>query len=203
MFTSSKGNINAYLGTISDAVRFDMPAQVGYYLSFPKWYSGEGIAGPAFVCNGEMIKDNEALRDEIRIEMLESFTPGCIQYIRNGQGNFASYGDISALLATKHGALGAVVEGYTRDLSIIQEIGFSLWAYGTHPVDAFGLWQIVSYEQTDDWLFADKDGVYVVKGPYVDDVIYRAEERSANEESIRQELKVQSAKSVYLSRGRW
>ncbi len=167
-YTINYNNLDLYLGTISDAVQFDFDDKAGHYVRLPRiTQANKGIAGPAFTCYAQAVKNVEDIKDNIRIDMLKAMPPGCIQLL-GGCYNYkdiAHYGDISALLASKRGAVGCVLDGYTRDVDAINKMDFPVWGEGAHVADAFGKWQITDYQvpitigeklvHPGDWLFCD------------------------------------------------
>lgn len=84
----------------------------------------------------------------------------------------AYFGDLNAMLAIRAGAVGAVIDGFTRDTPRVRALGLPTYAHGSWCYD-------IKYEGTleamnnpieiggvtianDDVLFADSDGVVVV-----------------------------------------
>jgi 4-hydroxy-4-methyl-2-oxoglutarate aldolase len=213
-----------YLGVVYDALRFDLNVRAPFVVNraikpvYPL-AARETLFGPAFTCRGERVLDPAHIDDTVRIRMFQAFTPGCVQVIDTGtDDSVAHFGDISGKLAKKFGAVGAVVDGYTRDARIIEADRFPVFCRGTQPIDAYGRWQIVEYEREvslagpegavrvrpGDYLFGDPDGVLVIPSEHVDAACGRAEERLAREDLVRRELlETSDIQALYDRIGRW
>lgn len=178
------------------------------------------VFGRAATCRGEVVRNPATdIDDMVRLRMFDSFSPGCVQVLdAGGDESVAHFGDISALLARRAGAVGAVIDGFTRDSRFIAEMGFSLFCRGTMPVDAFGRWQIVDFNNEislrgqngpvsispADFIFGDGDGVIVVPGELVEEVLVNAEARASREDKIRREFADgRDIFETYDAEGRW
>lgn len=136
------------------------------------------LAGPAFTVRGMTTTGkNEALRYR-RLEMLKHMRRPCVEVRDRGTPYpVAIYGELTATGAAAHGAVGALVDGGTRDSGKVIEAGFPLFARYRCPIEAFGRWAIMEYQvpilmsgalsQTvtvcpGDFIFGDYDGVLVI-----------------------------------------
>jgi regulator of RNase E activity RraA/CMP-N-acetylneuraminic acid synthetase len=98
--------------------------------------------------------------------------PGDVIMVENRVKDRAYFGNLNAQLAMRAGAVGAVVDGVTRDKDDVDKLGFSVFARGHYCAD-------IKYEGTlramnnpihigntpvsnGDYVFADSDGVVVV-----------------------------------------
>ena len=139
-----------YAGVIYDAMAFDIGITRPFVVSpdiKPLWRNRKPLVGPAFCCSGRVVPSGGSLNDTQRIKMLDAMSRGCVQVIDGGgDDGTAHFGDISALLARLHGAVGVVIDGYTRDARRIERQRFPLFASGTLPTDAYGRWEIVTYQ---------------------------------------------------------
>jgi regulator of RNase E activity RraA len=213
-----------YAGVLYDAVRFDLAWRHPFVVHReirPLWPLGPGgvLCGPAFTCRGERVLEAAALDDTVRIRMFRSFTAGCVQVIdTGGDDSVAHFGDISGKLARRFGAAGAVIDGFTRDARIITEDQFPLFCRGIQPQDAYGRWQIVTYQETiflsgpegrvrvapGDWVFGDADGVLILPAGQIDEICRLAEARSSREETVRRRLlETDDVQALYDEIGRW
>lgn len=211
-----------YSGVIYDSLIFDIKFEQPFVASLnlmDRTFKGTYF-GKAITCKGENVYNKSDIDDTVRIEMFKSFTSGCIQVIDcSDNQSVAHFGDISGKLARKFGAKCAVVDGYTRDVSIITEDKFSVFCKGVTPVDAFEKWQIVDYNcqiqitdingnkinvEKDDYIFCDGDGCMVIKEKLIEEVLAFAEKRNENEELVRKEIKkTDDIMSLYENIGRW
>ena len=211
-----------YAGLVYDAMQFDLrvarPFVIHHALK-PAWPVGQQVmCGPAFTCRGEPVRDTDHVRDLVRIEMFRSFTNGCVQVIdTGGDDRVAHFGDISGRLAREHGAVGAVIDGFTRDVRLLERDGFPVFCRGAQPIDAFGRWQIVETQcpvwmpglegrvpvEPNDWIFADADGAMVVPQEHVEAVCELAEARARQEEQVRSRVAGGDPERLYHELGRW
>ena len=213
-----------YGGVIYDAMRFDIRWSRPFVLDHaikPAWPSsaGEVLFGPAFTCTGERVRDDCDIDDTVRIRMFRSFTSGCIQVIdTGGDRTVAHFGDISGKIARKFGARGAVIDGFTRDVRILEQDRFPVFCRGVQPIDAFGRWQIVAYEEPislagcegpvvvhpGDYVFGDPDGVIVLPRDLAEEACALAEARLAREDTVRRRLaETDDIQALYDEIGRW
>jgi regulator of RNase E activity RraA len=216
--------LRLYLGVVYDALRFDVNEREPFVLhraikpSYPL-RAEESVFGPAFTCRGERVLDPAHVDDAVRIRMFQSFTAGCVQVIdAGGDDSVAHFGDISGKLARKFGAVGAVIDGYTRDARILEHDRFPVFCRGTQPTDAYGKWQIVEYQvpvlvagsegrvriAPGDYVYGDGDGVIVIRADRVNEVCRLAEARVERENLVRRELReTTDIQALYDRIGRW
>ena len=213
-----------YLGVVYDAMRFDLELRQSFVLDRhirPVWAPAakDVLFGEAFTCRGERLQSAAHLDDTIRIKMFRSFKPGCVQVIdTNADDTVAHFGDISGKLARKFGAVGAVIDGYSRDVRILEEDRFPVFCRGAQPQDAYGRWQIVAYQEPisltgpegrvlvhpGDFIFGDPDGVIVIPHRLGENVCSLAEKRLEREDQVRRELlATEDVEDLYQRIGRW
>ncbi len=141
-----------YAGLVYDAMRFDVRHKRAFVVDAnikPAWRlpPGRVVFGHAFTCKGERVLEETHIDDRVRIEMFRDMTRGCVQVIdTGGDESVAHFGDISGKIAHKFGAVGAVIDGLTRDVRILEEDRFPVFCKGVQPIDAFGRWQIIAYQ---------------------------------------------------------
>lgn len=213
-----------YLGVVYDALRFDLNETAPFVVHRAvkpvyRLAAGEVVFGHAFTCRGARVLDAAHIDDAVRIRMFQSFTQGCVQVIDAGDDDtVAHFGDISGKLARKFGAVGAVIDGYTRDARIIEQDRFPVFCRGTQPIDAYARWQIVEYQvdislagpegrvrvRPGDFVFGDPDGVLVIAADKIERVCSLAEERLEREDMVRRELAgTRDIQALYDRIGRW
>lgn len=213
-----------YSGVVYDAMCFDVRHRHPFVVHRdirPATPLGprEVLAGPAFTCRGERVRDADHIDDTVRLRMFESFTRGCVQVIdTGGDDSVAHFGDISGKLARRFGAVGAVIDGCTRDARLLAEDHFPVFCRGIQPIDAFGRWQIVAWQtpvrlagiegpvpvEPGDWVFGDPDGVLVLPRALTERVCALAEARLAKEDEVRRRLRgSEDVMALYQEIGRW
>lgn len=162
------------------------------------------LAGPAFTVKGTSTTEkNEALRYR-RLEMIKHMQRPCVEVRDQGAPYpVAIYGELSATSAAAHGAVGALVDGGTRDSGKLIEAGFPVFARYRCPVEAFGRWAILEYQvpillggelvktvtvSPGDFIFGDYDGVLVVPEDLTLDVLLECERVMGLEDCAREEF---------------
>jgi regulator of RNase E activity RraA len=211
-----------YNGVVYDTMTFDLKVKKPFMLRKeikPMWDFSEVIFGPAFTCKGERVLDESHIDDTVRIKMFKQFYQGCVQVISSGgYRDVAQFGDISGKLARKFGAVGAVLDAPTRDIKLIRDDKFPIFADGIQSTDAYGKWQITEFEvpiimpgihgdveiNSGDFVFGDPDGVLIIPKAIVSDVLELAQKRMIQEDLVRQDIiNVTNIQDMYDKRGRW
>lgn len=115
----------------------------------------------------------------------------------------AQFGEMSCQLAFSHGCRGMLLAGNCRDTQYILKMeDFPLFSFGTRP-NAFGGWGIIDMNvpihlpghlthyvrvMPGDFIFGDNDGVQLIPGRLVDEVLLRVETTFAKENAEREAL---------------
>jgi regulator of RNase E activity RraA/CMP-N-acetylneuraminic acid synthetase len=131
-------------------------------------------------------------------DALESYRfvrPGCVIAVANEAPGFAYFGDLNATLAIRAGAVGAVIDGVTRDSRDVSLLGLPVYARRSYCDD-------IKYEGTlgamntpirigevtirhDDMIFGDENGVVAIPERLWPDVEQAAWDVLSNEARIR------------------
>ena len=165
---------------------------------------GMRLAGPAFTVKGTVTAERDEAGRHRRIKMVCSMTHPCIEVRdRSTPFNVAIYGELTATTARAHGAVGALIDGGTRDCSHLIRMGFPVFARYRSPVEAFGRYvtmncQVpirVSGELTEtvvvnpgDFVFGEEDGVLVIPKDLTLDVLLECERIVGLENKAREEF---------------
>lgn len=121
--------------------------------------------------------------------------PGCVITVANEAPGFAYFGDLNATLAIRAGAVGAVIDGVTRDSRDVSLLGLPVYARRSYCDD-------IKYEGTlgsmnapitmgdvrinhDDMIFGDENGVVAIPEALWPQVEEAAWDVLANEARIR------------------
>ena len=115
----------------------------------------------------------------------------------------AHFGEMSCQLAYAHGCRGMLLAGNCRDTQYVLKMpDFPIFGFGTRP-NAFGGWIITEVNQPvylpghlthyvkvmpGDFVFGDNDGVQLIPGHLVDEVLLRVEETFEKENEERQQI---------------
>jgi 4-hydroxy-4-methyl-2-oxoglutarate aldolase len=137
---------------------------------------------------------------ELEIEAVDSILPGeAVVVSTNESRRNAPWGELLSTAARARGARGAVVDGLVRDVKVIQQLGFPVFAAGIKPVDSIGRGVVVDYNvpvqcggvlvSPGDLIVADYDGAIAVPFSVVHHVIELALRKVSKENHSRAELK--------------
>ena len=135
----------------------------------------------------------------MEIEAVDSLLPGEVAVVGTAKSTRnAPWGELLSTAARARGARGAVVDGLVRDIKKIEELGFPVFAAGIKPVDSMGRGMVKEYNvpvecgevlvKPGDFVFADHDGVVVVPGAMVKEVVQLAADKASRENRSRAEL---------------
>lgn len=115
----------------------------------------------------------------------------------------AHFGEMSCQVANAHGCRGMLIAGNCRDTQYVLKMAdFPMFAFGTRP-NWYGGWIITDVNKPiylpghmthyvrvnpGDWIYGDNDGVQVIPGAVVDEVLLRVEAIFAFENREREML---------------
>ncbi len=118
--------------------------------------------------------------------------------VENGVPEFAYFGDLNARLAIRAGAVGAIIDGTTRDSNNVRALGFPVFARGTYCVDVRNRATVDDMDcpvaiggqvvEPGDLIFADADGVIVIPKKYERRTIELAMETISKESRISRDI---------------
>jgi len=133
------------------------------------------------------------------IEAVDSLKAGDVMVAATGPSTRTCFwGELLATAARGHGARGAVVDGYVRDVRRIRQMDFPVFTTGMSPVDSAGRSIVVECGTTvmcgdvvvheGDLVFGDVDGIVVVPREAEEEAVRRALEKVAGEDRTRAAL---------------
>jgi len=162
-------------------------------------YLGARVVGRAYtVLAADVFQaGDDPYRGEI--EAVDSLkTNDVVVLSTNGSTRTCVWGELLSTAAQCRGARGAVIDGYSRDVSQIASMGFPTFATGRRPVDSAGRSIVIDHGcpiecggvivRTGDIVFGDIDGVIVIPKELEKQVICRALEKAGREDLLRKEL---------------
>jgi len=124
--------------------------------------------------------------------------PGDVIIVQNETPEYAYFGNLNANLAIRQGAVGAIVDGHTRDSKEVLDLDFPVFARGTTAKDVKGKGTVESINQPisvkgitvnpGDLIFADSEGVVVIPRAYEEKVIREALKVIQQENNILQDI---------------
>ncbi len=127
--------------------------------------------------------------------LLSKAPPGKVLVCQPHTYEIALMGELSAETLNFRGIRGYVVDGGCRDTDFILELGFPVFCSFNTPKDIVGRWvpdrlgePITIGEVTissGDYLLADRDGVVIIPGKTIDDVVTKTERVLQTENTVR------------------
>ncbi len=135
----------------------------------------------------------------IELECIDGLRPGDVLVATtHGDRGSALWGELLSTAARAHGAVGAIIDGMTRDAARIVAMDFPVWAEGFCPLDSKGRLDGISHGLPirigpcvvcpGDWVLGDVDGVVVAPAVLAEEALARALEKATAENQVRAEL---------------
>jgi regulator of RNase E activity RraA len=149
----------------------------------------------------------------VELECIDGLRPGDVLVATtNGDRGSALWGELLSTAAQAHGAVGAVIDGLTRDAGRILAMDFPVFTAGLTPLDSKGRLDGISHGRPirvgacvvrpGDWVLGDSDGVVVVPAELADQAFPRALEKVTGENRVREELaRGRSVREVFAEHG--
>lgn len=158
------------------------------------------VVGRAVTMQSVDVYEPEENEYEQEIAAVDSLTPGDVLVASTQQSTRTCvWGELLSTASMARGANGAVIDGYTRDVRLIQKMGFPLFSTGIYPVDSAGRGVVIDYNCTvncggvivkpGDVIFGDYDGVIVIPQESLRAVVERAVAKVEGENITREELR--------------
>jgi regulator of RNase E activity RraA len=162
---------------------------------------GTRLAGPVYPVLGRARPghDYDASIRKV-LEMLGSVPPGHVSVYETNEDTSAHFGELSATSLASRGCAGAVLDGGVRDAEYILREDFPVFARYVTPQDCVPRWEVLAHGDVTvviggvqvapgDWIVGDRDGLVVVPGGEVEEVLAEAEQKVATESEIRDSVR--------------
>ena len=162
-------------------------------------YPGAVVAGQALTVTAAPVAQIPKVPYLGEFLAVEALKPGQVMVVTtNGCQDAAYWGELLSTAARFRGAVGAVIEGFTRDVRMIEKMQFPVFALGTHPGDSKGRLEVTAHNvpircggvlvNPGDLILGDVDGIVSVPLELAEKVIDLAEAKASGESVVRQEL---------------
>ena len=130
------------------------------------------------------------------IAAVDALKPGDVMVAAtNGSERTCLWGELLSTAARARGATGCLIDGHTRDVQRILEMGFPVFCTGFRPVDSSSRSIVIDYGcpvrcgdvlvQPGDIIFADIDGVVVIPQDHLESTVRLALEKVEGENASR------------------
>lgn len=160
---------------------------------------GTRLAGPVWTVSGHI--DRSKSRHETLLgwcTLLSKAPAGHVVVCQPHNHEIALMGELSAQTLAARGVLGYVVDGGSRDTDLVLEQGFPVFCAFLTPADVVERWIPDRFGEpitigevtiaTGDYLLADRDGVVIIPGSIVEQVVAETERVVATESEMRHAL---------------
>jgi regulator of RNase E activity RraA len=135
----------------------------------------------------------------VELECIDALRPGDVLVATtHGDRGSALWGELLSTAARAHGAVGAVIDGMTRDVAKIVAMAFPVFAAGVCPLDSKGRLDGLAHGipvrvgdclvRPGDWVLGDVDGVVVAPAEVAAEAFRLALEKVTAENRVRAEL---------------
>jgi regulator of RNase E activity RraA len=150
----------------------------------------------------EFVDSDEILANpfDAEIEAVDAIQPGDMVVISTGLSiQNAPWGELLSTAAVARGSRGAIMDGFVRDVRMIESLGYPVFATGMKPVDSNGRGRLTAWGKPitcgevsvtpGDLLVADFDGIVVIPTALIERTIAVASAKVTGENNSRDELK--------------
>lgn len=173
------------------------------------------VAGPVFTMRGRPDKTVDAHTTLLEwTGFLSKAAAGHVVVCQPQDSVRALMGELSAETLKHRGVLGYIVDGGTRDVSFIRNIGFPVFCRYTTPIDIVANWVPEAFDEpvtignvvinAGDYILGDQDGIVVIPADKAELVIERAEKAIGTENLVREAiLRGEDPQQAYLQYGKF
>lgn len=130
----------------------------------------------------------------LMLEALDDLKKNEVYICTGSSPEYALWGELMSARAMQCGAVGAVVDGYSRDTSGILNLDFPMFSYGRYAQDQGPRGKVIDYRvpieingvyiNPGDIIFGDMDGVCVVPRKIEKEVVKAALEKARGEKVV-------------------
>jgi regulator of RNase E activity RraA len=134
----------------------------------------------------------------LMMEALDDLKPNEVYICTGGSPRYALWGELMSTRALKLGAVGAVVDGYSRDTRGILRLNFPTFSHGRYAQDQGPRGKVLDFRvpiemqgvqiYPGDIVFGDIDGVCIVPQQAEEDIIRQALEKAQGEQLVRKAI---------------
>ena len=136
---------------------------------------------------------------ELEIALIDDLKPDEVAVLACPDSpRVAPWGELLSTASKARGAVGCVTDGLVRDIRLIREMDFPVFAGGIGPLDSKGRGTVMRIDipvvcggvrvESGDWLFGDADGVVVIPEDLAHRAIEEALAKIEGENRTREEL---------------
>jgi regulator of RNase E activity RraA len=197
----SEEYLDPIAGSLYSSVLSDILDELGHrhQVMWPEvrpLFPGAKVTGRAATMLAVAVSELPAEPYRLLMDLLDGIRPGEVVVAGiQGRSGAAIWGELLSTHTRARGGRGAVMDGLSRDTWGIQDMGFPVFATGVSPADSKGRLEVIAVRGVipvggvavadGDLVLADADGCVVVPADVEDEVVGRAFEKVAGENTIR------------------
>jgi regulator of RNase E activity RraA len=148
-------------------------------------------------CHGHRVHhEDRTAAFGVMFDALDSIKENEVYLCTGSSPNYACWGELMSTAAMHRGAVGAVVEGYSRDTLGIYDLNFPTFSIGCYGQDQGMRGRVIDYDcpiefsngvlvGPGDIVYGDIDGVVIIPKAIEEDVIDAALEKVRGESMVR------------------
>ncbi|MGC8561341.1 MAG: RraA family protein [Phycisphaerae bacterium] len=135
----------------------------------------------------------------LMLRALDALQPGEVYICSGSSPNYALWGELMSAAARNRGAVGAVVNGYSRDTRGILAQGFPVFSMGRYAQDQRPRGKVVDFRcrlvvgavtvNPGDIVFGDMDGICVIPREIEMEIFTKALEKAKGERTVFEAIK--------------
>jgi len=148
----------------------------------------------------------------LMLEALDDLKPGEVYLCGGASPDYALWGELMSCRAMQCGAVGAVVDGYSRDTPGVLDTGLPVFSHGPYAQDQAPRGKVIDWRcpirvgqvlvQDGDLVFGDIDGVCIVPAAQEGEVIRGALGKARGEKTVKRAIQQgMSACDVFATYG--
>ncbi len=192
LFQNLKLQLNSpLLSDVMDDLGIQGVLSADFHLNLPE----QKIFGRAKTMQIDLCTDDDDFRRIYdSLNLYDHVVSNDVIIVANHAPGYAFFGELNANLAVRSGAVGAVIDGITRDLPDTRRMGFPVFSKGNHCKDTRKRGVVSSRNKTimvdavsihkDDLVFGDSDGIVVIPPKHEQAILREALGRKKNEAEI-------------------
>lgn len=136
---------------------------------------------------------------ELEMDLIDSLKKGEVVVLAApGSDRLVPWGELLSTACVARGVAGCITDGLARDVRLIREMKFPVFCRGMGPLDSKGRAEVKAIDvpircggvdlAPGDWVFADVDGVVVIREHLLERAVELALEKVSGENLVREEL---------------
>jgi regulator of RNase E activity RraA len=157
------------------------------------------VAGIVFTIEGKRNNSLDAHQSLLKwCELLSKAPANTVLICQPNDHTLAHMGELSAETLAYKQVLGYIVDGGCRDSAFIEKLGFPVFCKYFTPVDVVPKWAATALGQpikigevvirTGDYVSADRDGIVIIPGEIIEEVVTETEKVLQKESLVRKAI---------------